>query len=100
MFDRQCHQWRESMRKLLVVAVVSLLVSSAGGQNGDKAGHADADHVVLRPDDLKWGPAPPGLPAGAQIAVLAGDPSKTGMPFTMRAKMPDGYKVPAHWHSS
>src|SRR2546427_11907997 len=47
--------------------------------------------------DLKWGPAPPGLPAGSQMAVVAGDPTKAGT-FVIRAKMPAGYKVPAHHH--
>lgn len=56
-----------------------------------------AKHVMLAPDDLKWGPSPPGLPAGAQMAVLDGDPSKPGL-FTLRAKLPDGYTVPPHWH--
>jgi quercetin dioxygenase-like cupin family protein len=31
------------------------------------------------------------------IAVLDGDPAKEGF-FTMRIKMPDGYRVPPHWH--
>jgi quercetin dioxygenase-like cupin family protein len=30
-------------------------------------------------------------------AVVAGDPSKPG-PFVIRAKLPDGYKVPSHSH--
>ena len=51
----------------------------------------------MRPDDLKWGRAPPGLPAVSQAAVVAGDPSKSG-PFVIRAKLPDGYKVPPHSH--
>lgn len=55
-------------------------------------------HVATTADELKWGPAPPGLPPGAELAVLSGDPSKAGQPFTMRAKFPDGYKVPPHWH--
>ena len=37
--------------------------------------------------DLKWGPAPPVLPAGAQMAVLSGDPGKAGT-FVIRLKMP------------
>ncbi len=41
--------------------------------------------------------APPSFPAGAQMAVLSGDPSKAG-PFTIRAKFPDGYKIMPHWH--
>jgi quercetin dioxygenase-like cupin family protein len=47
--------------------------------------------------DLKWGAAPPSLPAGAKAAVLSGDPGKAG-PFTIRLEMPAGYKVPAHTH--
>ena len=41
--------------------------------------------------------APPILPAGAEMAVLAGDPSASGM-VTIRVKMPAGYKIPPHFH--
>jgi hypothetical protein len=54
-------------------------------------------HVAVTPLELKWGPAPPTVPPGAQIAVLSGDPGKPG-PFVLRIKFPAGYKVPAHWH--
>jgi quercetin dioxygenase-like cupin family protein len=54
-------------------------------------------HVAMTPADLKWGPAPPVLPPGAQIAVLDGDPGKDGF-FTLRLKFPDGYKIAPHWH--
>lgn len=50
------------------------------------------------PDSLKWSPAPPALPKGAQVAILDGDPFKPG-PYVIRLKMPPGYKVPPHWHS-
>ena len=50
-------------------------------------------------DALQWGPAPPVLPKGGQMAVLAGDPGKPG-PFVVRLKMPSGYKIPAHQHPS
>jgi uncharacterized protein DUF4437 len=52
-------------------------------------------HVVLNPADLKWGDAPPGLPPGAKMAVLDGDPNKKG-PFTVRMQAPAGYKVLPH----
>jgi quercetin dioxygenase-like cupin family protein len=55
-------------------------------------------HVVALPDDIKWGPASPKLPRGAQFATLVGDPSKPGEPYVFRAKLPDGYSVPPHWH--
>ena len=57
-----------------------------------------ASHVLVAPEAVTWGPAPPALPAGAEVAVLQGDPSKAGLPFTMRAKFPDEYKIAPHWH--
>jgi hypothetical protein len=39
-----------------------------------------------------------GPPPGAQVAVLSGDPAKPGALYTLCTKLPDGYKVPPHWH--
>jgi hypothetical protein len=55
-------------------------------------------HVIVRPDNVTWGPASPKLPAGAQFARISGDPSKPGEPYVFRAKLPDDYSVPPHWH--
>jgi hypothetical protein len=60
-------------------------------------GVAADDHPVVSPDQLKWGPAPPAFPKGAEFAVVSGDPSKEG-PYVVRLKAPAGYKVPAHTH--
>jgi mannose-6-phosphate isomerase-like protein (cupin superfamily) len=46
---------------------------------------------------LKWMDGPPGLPSGSKFAVVSGDPSKEGT-FTIRAKFPGNYAVPAHHH--
>ena len=46
---------------------------------------------------VKWGPGPGFLPAGARIAVLQGDPSKSGL-YTLRLRLPSGYRVPPHFH--
>jgi quercetin dioxygenase-like cupin family protein len=54
-------------------------------------------HTMVTPNELKWGDAPPILPPGAKLAVLAGDPGKAGL-FIVRLKFPSGYKIPAHWH--
>lgn len=54
-------------------------------------------HVLQTPAEAQWGPAPPMLPAGAQIAVLSGDPSKPA-PYTVRLKFPANYVIPAHSH--
>jgi uncharacterized RmlC-like cupin family protein len=50
------------------------------------------------PDQIKWGPAPPFLTAGAQFAVIEGDPMASSGDYTIRLKMPDGYKVAPHFH--
>jgi quercetin dioxygenase-like cupin family protein len=61
--------------------------------------NAADEHVVAQADTMKWGPAPPALPKGAQMAVIAGDPGKE-VPYVLRVKVPAGYKVPAHTHPS
>jgi quercetin dioxygenase-like cupin family protein len=64
---------------------------------GTNVALAQDDHVMVQPDQIKWGPGPAALPSGAQIAVLYGDPSKEGL-FAFRLKVPAGYKVPPHTH--
>ena len=53
---------------------------------------------AFTPDKIAYGPVPAFLPAGAQLAVLEGDPTASSGDFTVRLKMPDGYKVSPHWH--
>ena len=78
---------------LAVSLVLSASVAVAQGAPSQVAAHA----VVVLPDQVTWGPAPPVLPAGAKAAVLEGDPKQVG-PFTMRVSFPDGYRVPPHFH--
>lgn len=47
---------------------------------------------------LNWGPCPAIFPAGCQIAVLNGDPSKPNADVFLR--VPGGYTIPAHSHTS
>ena len=37
------------------------------------------DNKLLTPAEIQWAPAPAVLPAGAQGAVLYGDPTKDGL---------------------
>jgi quercetin dioxygenase-like cupin family protein len=53
--------------------------------------------VIALPGEIKWSPAPALLPAGAQLAVVEGDPGKAGE-FTMRLRMPANYRIPPHFH--
>ncbi|HWQ32040.1 MAG TPA: cupin domain-containing protein [Blastocatellia bacterium] len=82
-----------------VLAAVSLsLAQTDKGRTAQSAGKSEQAHVKVMPNEVKWGPGPAALPPGAQLAVLEGDPSKAGALFTIRAKLPDGYTVPPHWH--
>lgn len=74
----------------LAMLVVSLAVIVA-------APAAPAQNAFT-PDQVKFGPAPPFLPAGAQLAVLEGDPMAASGDYTIRLKMPDGYKIAPHTH--
>src|SRR5262249_48042469 len=55
------------------------------------------EHVIATPDTLKWGPAPPSYPKGAEFAIITGNPGQEG-PFVLRIKAPAGYTVPPHVH--
>jgi quercetin dioxygenase-like cupin family protein len=85
---------------VVLLAVVSLSFARADkeGTSGSAVAVTQTSHVMVTPAQVKWGAAPPSLPAGAQVAVLDGDPSQAGKAFTMRAKFPNGYRVPPHWH--
>jgi hypothetical protein len=88
------------MKRLFPAVAIALLATTAAARaDQDKKKSAPkSEAVFLDAADLKWGDAPPTIPKGAKIAVLHGDPSKNA-PFTMRLKMPDGYKIPGHWHT-
>jgi len=82
--------------------IVFALFAAAPAIAADATKKADAakhDAMSINAADLKWGEAPPDVPKGASLAVLHGDPSKKG-PFTIRLKLPAGYKIPPHWHSN
>lgn len=53
---------------------------------------------AFTPDQIPYGPAPSFVPAGAQLAVIEGDPGASTGDFTIRLKMPNGYKIAPHWH--
>jgi quercetin dioxygenase-like cupin family protein len=78
-------------------AIMSVVTAAAilGGMMAHM--HGQSMGVVQAPKDAKWGPAPPMLPAGAEIAIVSGDPGKSA-PYTVRLKFPAHYAIPAHSH--
>ena len=88
------------MKRLVFAVALIAIAGSALAATATKTAHPAAkmpEHGLSTPDGMKWGPAPPVFAAGAQMAVLQGDPSSEG-PYTVRLKMPDGYKIMPHWH--
>ena len=81
---------------LATVGLIALGLSTHGDSRAESKKES-AEMAVLTPADLKWQDGPPSLPKGAMVAVLEGDPGKEGE-FVMRAKLPDGYRVPPHTH--
>lgn len=79
------------MRHILLASTVLLGITGGAVLAQDHKANA------ITVDSVKWGPAPPVLPKGVQMAVLAGDPGKKG-PFVARLKLPPGLKIPPHQH--
>jgi quercetin dioxygenase-like cupin family protein len=91
-----------TMKRTLVVILgmfaVGSVIFAAASSSAPGSGTGSANHpMVMSGDDVKWGDAPAVLPAGAQLAVLEGDPSGKGL-YTVRLKMPDGYQIKPHTH--
>ena len=82
-------------RSLIVLAAIALVAVIAHAADESAA---PPIHIVTSGKDVKWGPPPPMVPKGAEAAILDGDPFKAGAPFTLRLKMPNGYKIGPHWH--
>ena len=80
--------------KTIASVITAAAILGGGASHILAQGHA---HVIQPPAEAAWGPAPPLLPVGAQIAVLSGDPTKS-VPYAVRLKFPANYAIPAHSH--
>jgi quercetin dioxygenase-like cupin family protein len=76
------------MNKLILSAAMVALVGSALAQDAGK---------VISPTMLTWKDNP-AIPKGGQIAILIGDPTKTGETVVQRVLFPANYAVPPHTH--
>jgi quercetin dioxygenase-like cupin family protein len=80
------------MKKILGGFVLAMAITFVSGAD------EPTDVMALyKPENMRWKAGPDSLPAGAQVTLLEGDPAKEG-PYTMRLKLPDGYRVPPHTH--
>ena len=83
------------MKTVATMIAFALLTGAPGAAAADAA---KPEAMSVNPAEIKWADAPPDLPKGAQIAVLHGDPGKKA-PYTLRLKLPAGYKIAPHWHT-
>jgi len=74
---------------MFVATLISLFMASVA--------YAQTAHVIQSTKEAQWGPAPPMIPKGAQIAVLSGNPM-AATPYTVRLKFPANYAIQAHSH--
>ncbi len=87
------------MKRNLYLALAMVGLLCCAGQFLTTAAQSSAhERNAFTPDTIPWGPAPPFLAAGAQFAVLEGDPTASHGDYTIRLKMPDGYRIASHFH--
>jgi quercetin dioxygenase-like cupin family protein len=77
--------------------MAAMTVFGLAALSGSAVGQHMEEHKLILPQDIKWGPAPPSFPPGAQVAVLYGDPGTEGL-FVLRMKVPKDYHIPPHTH--
>ena len=70
----------------------------AAGMLGIAARSGAHEKNAFTPDTVPYGPAPAFVAAGAQLAVLEGNPMASSGDYTVRLKMPAGYRIAPHWH--
>jgi quercetin dioxygenase-like cupin family protein len=87
------------MKRYLFLTLAAAGVFSWAGLAFTSAG-PDNSHGknAFTPNTISWGAAPPVVRPGAQFAVLEGDPTASTGDFTIRLKMPDGFRIAPHFH--
>ena len=88
-------KWKQFLLLLLVALSAMLWVTRSTIQPTLAAA---PEKNAFTPDSVQYGPAPPFVAPGAQLAVLEGNPMASTGDYTIRLKMPDGYRIAPHWH--
>jgi hypothetical protein len=91
---------RGPMNRNLYVTLAAVVLLGVAGHWFALTAHPNAgnERNAFTPDAIAWGPAPPIVAPGAQLAVLEGNPMASAGDYTVRLKMPDGYRIAPHWH--
>ena len=87
------------MKKKLFIALAIVGMLCVAGHLVRLTAYPGADNKnAFTPETIPWGPPPPFLAPGAQLAVIEGNPAASTGDYTVRLKMPDGYRIAPHWH--
>jgi quercetin dioxygenase-like cupin family protein len=91
------------MKKNFYIAFALTALLFGAGQYYHAVAHGAAhgmahENNAFTPDSIQWGPPPPFVAPGAQFAVIEGDPTASSGNYTVRLKMPAGYRIAPHWH--
>ena len=100
---RRCMQLNGANAVSLLVGIIGLAVSVhfAAGEDGPRKGFSSfgPEQTIADPSRLEWAPLKlEGLAPGAEISVLRGDLSRG--PSELLLRLPAGFTVPNHSHSS
>jgi quercetin dioxygenase-like cupin family protein len=85
------------MKTIVLFALAALLTVTFSLAQSFAEETQSADMRLYPSATIEWKPGPAGLPRGAKMAVLEGDPTKEG-PFVVRFQFPAGYHIPPHTH--
>jgi hypothetical protein len=85
-------------RNVYLALLLGGLLGTAGLVFTIGAHPAASEKNAFTPAEIPYGPAPVFVAPGAQLAVLEGNPGATSGDYTIRLKMPAGYRIAPHWH--
>ncbi|HMK23097.1 MAG TPA: cupin domain-containing protein, partial [Terriglobales bacterium] len=87
------------MKRNLQIVLGAVAVLLLAGQLFTMAARPEPhENNAFTPQNVPWGPPPPFIAPGAQLAVIEGNPAGSSGDYTVRLKMPDGYRIAPHWH--
>jgi len=88
------------MRTIATLAMSAFVAAAGAGGMGalaDELPYRGEGPIFVDPDDLTWSDVASMAPP-AKIAVIEGDLSEEGEPFTFRLRLPAGYRIDPHVH--
>jgi hypothetical protein len=91
---------RLAVTSVFAAAIGVSVVACSGRDEPPVTSFAKSEgQLLVRAKNIKWSPAPAGLPQGAKVALLQGNPNQSGR-YVIRMQLPANYKIPFHSYSN